>query len=1691
MVITHIGYEEVTECQDPEKVGTTLKTVSMFLRAAKTEAEEAGESTEGMATSVSELRQEILDLTGNRVDIQVEGKEEFKSTYQILKELSEVWESLSDLTQANILEMVGGKRNANIVAAIVENFSVADSAFKTSMNSAGSAMTENLKALDSVEGRINIFKAAFESFSANLIGDEMVKDVVDFGTSFIGVLDGITDVINALGGLENALFVVAGIVTMIQSQKIGHFLTVTLGGGIANLGKSIAGIGTTFMTAFSAARASGATTLSALSSGFKGLAASAGAANLAIGSFIAVVSIINMVSDAVERARQEAIAFNEEQAADASSAVDRANALHVAMAEYQRYSQISDRTQDQETAMQNALSTVTEQINSKTTALKGLTEGTREYTAALEEQVRKEIEGTSLEAKKGLQSAESAVRSSAWSDFKGNLTEFKIESNTIHKDQNLLEALKIAENILGDRFGIDNNGHRDSIDRYVAKADINARTQSIEEIVQYFYELKKLEDELATRDVDGNLMGTDLYREVTRKTEELSAVVETLQKAQFDLLSQTYKEENGIPETTDDYKKYVHEIEKSFASAFGYDFIKDTTLIDSILAPFFANEGLADIVVEPIQEVVETVDEVISDNERTRRMVEDFWGGDETSDIADNLKEIADASEEISAEKIVELAEESEELAAILDRPGMTPEFLAGVFEDLANNRNGLDNITDEALELNDVLEGLADQFDSVREAKKRYDDAMSVDEKDTNFKSYAEAYKTLDEEFVAGTINSNAFWASAEYLFGEDLLDKWGWEDGIAQIREAMESNLGMYKDADSAGFGFIDRFLEVADDGKIFDDLGRVIAQISRLPDGGFDIDIDEEAIGSIASLMSLSEDAILASVEALGMWGEIDFYNVEELLKEIGRQSLSIARDGGGQIIDYDALEHQLKNANKTAKEINDIFERLKESGNVTLFGSSMQADEILESLEQLEIATQTEYGIDINYDSLTNLIEQLGLTEDEAKAVIKKLSEVNGVSLKNLKGEIIGVDDAMDGIRYLNLSKTRSEIGQTTSSVDSLSNSLSKINGKTFSFTVSQSNPFVSWTGVPELPSQNDSSSSNPNVWWDTHESGTNNANRGISLVGENGTELVQSGNKARLVGVNGPEVTYLQRGDRVYNAEETEKIMKGLDNHSGSFPAFAGGGVYGGISGNKWESLLDGGGSSSGGSSGGSSSSSSSSSKNGDEESEFERLYKYHQHLLAMEQESVEDYLEWLDKAYREAYNSGQIDLDEYRQYCEEVYQGLRDLFKDYLNDTEHEISMRGNFDGESVKIISLYEEMIGRIEKEIDAAREYGLDNNNDYVQELQDKYVEYTDRIQEIRDEASESAESAIKELVDIRMKMLEEDVEAEKDAIKEKLDNLKDFYDKQKEMLQDLYDEEKYLEEQSEKRKSVSDIQAEIAQLQYDDSAWAQKRKLELASELSEAQKELNQFEKEHALDLTQNKLDEMYELQKKELEDQTETIEKEFEDAKTKYESALSDIRTNSVTLYEEMIVWNQKYGDGIDDTIKTAWEEAYIALKNYHDLYGSFYEGIDLFNATGVPSKGKWESSPISGYASGTPNATVGLHKINELGEEYIFKSATDGSTYKVFSGGEKVLNANATNFLYEFASSKGEILTNFISKLFDGSLLNKIIPSVSTNSIVMGDIIVQGNADMRTVSEIRRAQRENLADMLKSINKLNK
>ena len=125
--------------QDPDSIGNAYKTISMRIRGAKTEMEELGLETDGMVESTAKLQEEIMALSG--VDI-MKDKDTFKSTYQILDELATKWQDLTDIQQASITELIAGKRQGNIVSALMNNFETARRATETAVNSTGSALKE-------------------------------------------------------------------------------------------------------------------------------------------------------------------------------------------------------------------------------------------------------------------------------------------------------------------------------------------------------------------------------------------------------------------------------------------------------------------------------------------------------------------------------------------------------------------------------------------------------------------------------------------------------------------------------------------------------------------------------------------------------------------------------------------------------------------------------------------------------------------------------------------------------------------------------------------------------------------------------------------------------------------------------------------------------------------------------------------------------------------------------------------------------------------------------------------------------------------------------------------------------------------------------------------------------------------------------------------------------------------------------------------------------------------------------------------------------------------------------------------------------------------------------------------------------------------------------------------------------------
>lgn len=118
-----------------------------------------------------------------------------------MKEMSEVWDSLTDINQAGALELIAGQRQGNVVAGLLSNFAEAERASQISAEASGSAWRENEAYLDSINGKIGQFQAGFQGLSTSILDSGLVKYFIDLGTSITQAMQGITEAFGGPGWL--------------------------------------------------------------------------------------------------------------------------------------------------------------------------------------------------------------------------------------------------------------------------------------------------------------------------------------------------------------------------------------------------------------------------------------------------------------------------------------------------------------------------------------------------------------------------------------------------------------------------------------------------------------------------------------------------------------------------------------------------------------------------------------------------------------------------------------------------------------------------------------------------------------------------------------------------------------------------------------------------------------------------------------------------------------------------------------------------------------------------------------------------------------------------------------------------------------------------------------------------------------------------------------------------------------------------------------------------------------------------------------------------------------------------------------------------------------------------------------------------------------------------------------------------
>ena len=182
--------------QDIDKASTALRTITARIRSSSTELDELGETMEEEYNTVVKYRAKLKAITG--VDILEADNKSFKDTYQILKEISNVFDSLSDKDQASVIEMIAGTRNQNVFASIMKSMGEADQVLETTANAAGSLNRANEIYLDTVEGKTQQFKATYQEFAQSVMDSDLIKGGIDTGSGLLGIL---TKANNLLGPL--------------------------------------------------------------------------------------------------------------------------------------------------------------------------------------------------------------------------------------------------------------------------------------------------------------------------------------------------------------------------------------------------------------------------------------------------------------------------------------------------------------------------------------------------------------------------------------------------------------------------------------------------------------------------------------------------------------------------------------------------------------------------------------------------------------------------------------------------------------------------------------------------------------------------------------------------------------------------------------------------------------------------------------------------------------------------------------------------------------------------------------------------------------------------------------------------------------------------------------------------------------------------------------------------------------------------------------------------------------------------------------------------------------------------------------------------------------------------------------------------------------------------------------------------
>lgn len=561
-------------------------------RTMKGDLEELGEDVDDNVTNLSKMQGQVLNLTHGKVNI-FDDVGNFKSTYDILQGIADVWKELNSVEQADLLETIAGKHRANDVAAIIGNWQNVEKAAKSAAEAEGSAMEEQAKYADSIQGRVNSLTAMWQEFSNTVLSSNAVKGFVSVLTEVLKVIEQIIDAIGGLGTLSIAggLF------------GIGKMM------GIGKIASEVLKSGNAFNTLGDAASAASQKVGGAWKE-LKGnpLKSFATGATVAVAALSVFMGWYDSMQKKIEETRQENIdlsnSFNE-----SFSGFEQA---------YIKYSGKTLLTAEEESELASAIDGTITALGDKSGALRDAAGASSEYAANLEKIAKVESEQSRTLSMQAMSDAKARFDDNTIGDNAGQLSWANSFGNVLY-NLPIVEAVRgwmtgtsftkysNADFALGDKADKAYKAVEKYIDKgrelgYITK-DLSDMTGMLgtddegfvfdhfdSDFDNYINQVKYVQglvDELntaAAESGDKSLLDSDLYKNAKDSLSQLQPNMEEYIAQTYNAEKANYQLNNGIAKNVDEFNKMRDAVLKSSS-----DSIEGRSAIGSLMNTEYQN----------------------------------------------------------------------------------------------------------------------------------------------------------------------------------------------------------------------------------------------------------------------------------------------------------------------------------------------------------------------------------------------------------------------------------------------------------------------------------------------------------------------------------------------------------------------------------------------------------------------------------------------------------------------------------------------------------------------------------------------------------------------------------------------------------------------------------------------------------------------------------------------------------------------------------------------------------------------------------------------------------------------------------------------------------------------------------------------------------------------------------------------